>query len=110
MLDTGVNDVDHALGAHLEYQIRMLVEVFGTVDEGQMMHGIDAFHGPLDEVAGTYIADHQFHIAGHLAQAPLRAARIVVEDAHAMTALQQAQYQSRPYESGSASDEISFRC
>src|SRR5882724_5160642 len=88
----------------------MLVEIFGTIDEGQMMHGVDAFHGALYEVAGTYVADQQFHIADSLAEAALRAARIVIEDADAVTALQQSQYEGRTDESGSAGDEILFCC
>jgi hypothetical protein len=63
MFYAGVHDIDHALGAYLEDQVRMHVEILGAVDKGQMMHGINAIDGALDNIAGAYIADHKLHIA-----------------------------------------------
>ncbi len=108
MLDASIDDVDHAFGADLENQIWMLVKIFGAVDEGQMMHSVDPFHGALHEVGGTYVTDEQFYTADSLPEAPLSAARIVIEDTDAVTVLQQSQYEGRTDESGSAGDEVSL--
>ena len=44
----GVDHVDHALDADVEHQLGRAVEELRAVDEGEMVHLLDAAHGGMD--------------------------------------------------------------
>ena len=81
-MPAGIDDVDDALDADVEHEIGRAVEEFGAVDEGEMMHLVDAAHGGVDRGGIADIACDEFDVAVDAGQAPRRAARIVVEHAH----------------------------
>ena len=82
LLPAGVDDVDDALDADIEHEIGRAVEGRRAVDEGEVMHLVDAAHGGIDRGGVADVAADELDVVLDLLQPPQRAARIVVEHAH----------------------------
>jgi hypothetical protein len=89
MLAASVDDIDHPAHANIENEIRLTVEEFRTVDEGEVMDFVHALRC-LPNLSGIAdIAGHEFNIFRDLREAVRTSARIVIEHADAMPGLDQ---------------------
>ncbi len=102
MAPAGVDDVDDALDADVEHEIGRAVERRGAVDEGEVMHLVDAAHGGLDRGRVADVAADELDVALDAGEPPQRAAGIVVEHAHGVAAPQQRLDQRRADEAAAA--------
>ncbi len=102
MAPAGIDDVDDALDANVEHEIRRAVEGGCAIDEGEVVHLRDATHGSIDRGGVTNVAFHKLDVVFHAAQPALGAARIVVEHAHRFSAAHQLLHQRRANEAAAA--------
>ena len=101
----GVDHVDHALDTDIEHKFGGAVEKFRAVDEGEMMHLIDATHGARHHGGIADIAADEFDVAFDLPQAARRAARIVVQHPHGVAFFHQRLDERRTDEAAAAGDQ-----
>ena len=105
MAPAGVDHVDHALDADIEHEFGRAVEGRGAVDEGEVMHLVDASRRGVDRGRVADVAADEFDVALDVGEPTQRAARIVVEHAHRLAAPHQRLDQGRADEAGAAGDQ-----
>src|SRR5262245_62967840 len=89
MPPAAVDDVDDALNADVEHEVGRAVECRGAVDEGEVVHLVDASYGSVDRIRVANVAVDEIDVALDLAQPAQGAARIVVEHAHRLAGAEQ---------------------
>ena len=105
VLAGGVDYVEHAAHADIEHKIGLGVEEFRAVDEGEMVHFVDAFASALNCGGIADIAGDEVDVVFDLDEPARMTARVVVENAHGRARAQQRLDQSRAEEARSAGDE-----
>src|SRR5262249_60502444 len=104
-LPAGVDDIDDALDADVEHEIGGAVEGRGAVDEGEVVHLVDAAHGIID---GSRIADvgvDEFDVALDFAQPAQGPTGIIVEDPHCFALTHERLDQGRAEKAAAAGDQ-----
>src|SRR5208282_280409 len=103
----GVDHVDYALDPDLEHQVRGAIEEFGTIDEGEMMHLVNAPDGYLYRSGIAHVAGDEFDNVTDFGKAARGSAGIVVKDADRVAFPHQSLDERGADETGSAGDEDS---
>src|SRR5215475_9570250 len=105
MVTATVDDVDDALDADVEHEIGRAVEGCRAVDEGEVMHLVDAAHGRVHRGRVADVAADEFDVALDLPQPAQRSAGIVVEHAHRLAHPHECLDQGRAEEAAAAGDQ-----
>src|SRR5262249_1493750 len=100
-----VDDVDDALDADVEHEIGRAVERCRAVDEGKVMHLIDAAHGGVDRSRVADVAADELDVAFDLAQPTQSSAGIVVKHAHVFALAHERLNQTRTDKAAAAGDQ-----
>src|SRR6516164_6948190 len=100
-----VDDVDDALDADVEHEVGRAVERRRAVDEGEMMHLVDAAHGGVDRGRIADVAADELDVAFDLAQPAQSSAGIVVEHAHFFALAHERLDQTRTEKAAAAGDQ-----
>jgi hypothetical protein len=100
-----VNDVDDALDADVEHEIGRAVERGRAVDEGKVMHLVDAAHGRVDRDRVADVSADELDVAFDLVQPAQSSTGIVVEHAHGLALAHERLDQTRTEKAAAAGDQ-----
>ena len=101
-----VDDVHHSFDRDVEHEIRLGIEVFRPVDEGEMTENVDVLTRARHDLSVADVALDQFDMIGKVNQASGSASRIVVEHANGVAAGGQSSHQGTAEKSRSPRDQI----
>ena len=100
-----VDDVDDAFDADVEHDIGGAVECRRAIDEGEMVHLVDAAHGGIDCRGVADIAADELDVVSDLLQPAQGSAGIVVEHPHRLALTHQRLDQGRTDKAAAAGDQ-----
>jgi len=110
MLDASFENIEDAPDRDLQHRFRHAVEELSSVDESEMVNGVDSLDTALDDAGISNIPNHHFKLTAKICQPPLCSARIVVEDAHTVTFAEQAPRDCRPDKARTTGDKKMSFC
>ena len=105
ILAASIDYIDHPAHADVEHQVGLAIKEFRAIDEGEMMHLVHPLHGFADRGGVANVSGDEFYVLLNFGQPAWRAARIIVEHAHAMAGVHQGFHKSGADEAAAAGDE-----